>query len=43
VTKLDNEAAAKSISEVQKELLSGHYKIKLRDELPYRQKIVTMA
>ena len=43
VTKLDNEAAAKSIPEVQKELLDGRYKIKLRDELPYQQKIVKMA
>ena len=43
VTKLDNEAAAKSVPEVQKELLDGRYKIKLRDELPYRQKIVKMA
>jgi len=43
VTKLDNEAAAKSVPEVQKELLDGRYKIKLRDELPYQQKIVKMA
>lgn len=43
VTKLENEAAARSNAEVQKELLSGRYRIRLRSETPYNQKIVKMA
>ena len=43
VTKLENEAAARSNAEVQKELLSGRYRIRLRSETPYHQKIVKLA
>ncbi len=35
VTKLNNEAAGKNMASIQKELLEGRYKIKLKEDMPY--------
>lgn len=43
VTSLHNEAAAKNVPEVQRELLEGRYNIELRTHVPYNQKIVQVA
>lgn len=43
VTSLHNEAAAKNLPEVQRELLEGRYNIQLRMHVPFQQKIVQVA
>ena len=43
MTKLDNEGAAQTVPKVQKELLKGRYQIKIKDEMPYNEKILRMA
>ena len=40
---MHNEGAGKNAASVQKELLDGRYKIKLRDQMPYNEKIIKMA
>lgn len=40
---MNNEGAGKNAATVQKELLDGRYKIKLRDQMPYNEKIIKMA
>ena len=43
ITKLDNEGAAQTVPKIQKELLQGRYQIKLKDEMPYNEKILRIA
>ena len=35
VTKLNNEALAKTAPQIQKEMMRGHYTIHLQDHMPY--------